>query len=203
MCANRCFHAWVSCALFLFLWMRDSLQLNCVKKASVFQWLKLSVLTLSSCSCQVCVCVVLVHTFGLLFFELYKGVTCLCVQQQLVTRAYYIIGRIINQFLLVLLILFWSLGTNFVTSYHTNFCSHVCMLCLCLNITKLVLSSARKLHLAKQALMGNPHKVTSRLPICCPCSSLSHMRRLQDACPNKRNQIASFSQVLGTWTFKD
>ena len=75
-------------------------------------------------------------------------------------------------------------GNCFVTSYHTIFCSHVCVLCLCLNITKLVLDSAivNCISQSKQ-LMGTPHKVTNYyFPICCPCSSLSHMRRLQDGC---------------------
>jgi len=60
-------------------------------------------------------------------------------------------------------------GNCFVTSYHTIFCSHVCVLCLCLNITKLVLDSAivNCISQSKQ-LMGTPHKVTNYLPAMLP-----------------------------------
>ena len=124
----------------------------------------------------------------IVFFELDKGVTCLCVQQQLVTRAYYIISRIYHQsvsasgsfskFIV-------ESGNCFVTSYHTIFCSHVCVLCLCLNITKLVLDSAivNCISQSKQ-LMGTPHKVTNYLPMLplFVLRCLIYMRRLQDGC---------------------
>ena len=74
-----------------------------------------------------CVCVVNIYFWAQLFFELDKGVTCLCVQQQLVTRAYYIISRIINQFLLLVLFLslLWSLGTA-SSQVTTQFSAHTC-----------------------------------------------------------------------------
>lgn len=99
-----------------------------------------------------------IYFWAQLFFELDKGDTCLCVQQQLVTRAYYIISRIINQFLLLVLLLSLLCGVWELLRHklpHNFPLTRVRALPLFKHHEASTRFSYSKLHLAKQAAHGD------------------------------------------------